>query len=155
MKFNINLSVMFVLMINTAFGAVGDVGVSDTSATLSQASVNQPSLSSYGISSYDSYPAQGQDNSQSQQSAYPAPQIGGPMQEQLTAEQLGLSQPQMESFAPDGRLGFVSASQPVDAALMVSGTAQSSVPSSTSSYVQSALPGSSIWYYPSSLGSAN
>jgi hypothetical protein len=175
MKFNINLSVLFLLMINTAFGAVGDVGVSDTSATISQeqsslagmdtnsylpeqsgqTSIYQPSLLPYSSSSYDSYPAQGQDNSQSRQSAYPAPQISGPMQEQMTAEQLGLSQPQMESFAPDGSLGFVSASQPVDAALMISGTAQSSVPSSTSSYVQAALPGSSIWFYPSSRVSAN
>ncbi|MDD2754025.1 MAG: hypothetical protein PHS80_00725 [Methanothrix sp.] len=180
MKFNINLSVMFLLMINTAFGAVGDVGVSDTSATISQeqsslagldtnsylpeqsgqASINQPSLLPYGSSSYDSssydgYPAQGQDNSQSRQSAYPAPQISGPMQEQMTAEQLGLSQPQMESFAPDERLDFVSASQPVDAARIITAPGQSSVPASTSSYVQATLPGSSIWYYPSSLVSAN
>jgi len=175
MKFHINLSVMFLLMINTAFGSVGDVGISDTAATLQQdqsslagidtnsylpeqsgqGSINQPSLASYGVSSYYSYPAQGQDNSMSQQSAYPAPQISGPMQEQMTAEHLGLSQPQMESFAPDGSLGFVSASQPVDAAQIITAPGQSSVASSTSSYVQATLPGSSIWYYPSSLVSAN
>ena len=75
MKFYLTLSVMFLVMINVALGAVGDVGISDTSATLqpeqsssagmdtnsympyesglsSQASLNQPSLSSYG-----NYPA--------------------------------------------------------------------------------------------------
>ena len=131
----------------------------DTSSYLpeqsGQVSINQPSLSPYGSSSYGSYPAQGQDYSLSQQSAYPAPQISGPMQEQMTAEQLGLSQPQMESFAPDESLGFVSASQPIDAAQIVSAPVQSSVPSSTQSSVQAALPGSSIWYYPSSVVSAN
>ena len=59
-----------------------------------------------------SYPCMDQQASVSPQdrSAYPAPQISGPMQEQLTAEELGLSLPQMESFAPDESLGFVSAS---------------------------------------------
>lgn len=157
---------MFLVMINTALGAVGDVGISDTSAiipqeqrspagmdtdsympTLSdQASISRPSLSSY-----DGYPVQGQDNPLSQQSAYPAPQIIGPMQEQMTAEKLGLSQPQMESFAPDGNLGFVSASQPIDTTQIVSAPVQSS----TQSFVQAAQPGSSIWYYPSSVVSAN
>jgi hypothetical protein len=165
MKFDLKLSVMFLLMINTAFGAVGDVGISDTDTNSylpeqsGQASINQPSLSSYGSSSYGNYLAQGQDNSQSQQSSYSAPQISGPMQEQMTAEQLGLSQPRMESFAPDGSLGFMPASQPVDAAQIIpapiSAPAQSSVQPSTQSFVQAALPGSSIWYYPSSLVSAN
>ena len=161
MKFYLTLSIMFLVMINVALGAVGDMGISDTAATIqpeqsslagmdtnsympglpSQASLNQPSLSSYG-----NY----QDSSLIQKSAYPAPQIGGPMQEQMTAEVLGLSQPQMESFAPDASLGFVSASQPVD-------TAQVSAPvlPSMQSTVQAALPGSSVWYYPSSVVSAN
>jgi len=166
MKFYLTLSVMFLVMINTALGAVGDVGISDTAATIqpeqsslagmdtnsympgpsSQASINQPSLSSYG-----NYPAQGQDPSLIQESAYPAPQIGGPMQEQMTAEELGLSQPQMESFAPDASLGFVSASQPVDTAPMISAPVLPSMQST----VQAALPGSSVWYYPSSVVSAN
>ncbi|MHB8118352.1 MAG: hypothetical protein ACYDHX_06475 [Methanothrix sp.] len=177
MKFYLTLSVMFLVMINVALGAVGDVGISDTSATLqpeqsssagmdtnsympyesglsSQASLNQPSLSSYG-----NYPAQGQDYSMSQESAYPAPQISGPMQEQLTAEELGLSQPQMESFAPDASLGFVSASLPGNTAPVVSAlmqsTVQSSVQPSEQSSVQAALPGSSVWYYPRSVVSAN
>ena len=94
-----------------------------------------------------------------QGSAYPAPQISGPMQEQLTAEELGLSQPQMESFAPDASLGFVSASLPDNAVPVVSAPMQSTIqpsaqPSAQSS-VQAALPGSSVWYYPRSVVSAN
>ena len=34
MKFYLTLSVMFLVMINVALGAVGDVGISDTSAAL-------------------------------------------------------------------------------------------------------------------------
>jgi hypothetical protein len=177
MKFYLTLSVMFLVMINVALGAVGDVGISDTSAALqpeqsssagmdtnyympyesgqsSQASINQPSLSSYGNN-----PLQGQDYSLGRESAYPAPQISGPMQEQLTAEELGLSQPQMESFAPDASLGFVSASLPGNTAQVVSApmqsTVQPSVLPSAQSSVQAALPGSSVWYYPHSVVSAN
>ncbi|MGB5099006.1 MAG: hypothetical protein WBN94_00195 [Methanothrix sp.] len=165
MKLYLTLSVMFLVMINVALGAVGDAGISDTTATLqpeqsssagldtnsymqglsSQASLNQPSLSSYG-----NYIAQGQDSSLSQKSTYAAPQIGGPVQEQMTAEVLGLSQPQMESFAPDASLGFVSASQPVDTAQLISVP----VPSAQST-VQATSTGSSVWYYPSSVVSAN
>ncbi|MDQ1261515.1 MAG: hypothetical protein QG575_696 [Euryarchaeota archaeon] len=157
MKFYLKLSIIFLVMINTALGAVGDVGISDMDTNSympelsGQASINQPSLSPYGSSSYGSYPAQDQDYPLSQQSAYPAPQIIGPMQEQMTAEQLGLSQPQMESFAPDESLGFVSAPQPIDTAQIISAPVQSSSPS----FVQAAQPGSSIWYYPSSVVSAN
>jgi len=174
MKLYLTLSVMFLVMINVALGAVGDAGISDTTATLqpeqsssagldtnsymqglsSQASLNQPSLSSYG-----NYIAQGQDSSLSQKSTYSAPQIGGPVQEQMTAEVLGLSQPQMESFAPDASLGFVSASQPVDTAQLISvpvrSSAQSSVQPSVQSTVQATSTGSSVWYYPSSVVSAN
>ncbi|OPY54138.1 MAG: hypothetical protein A4E49_01183 [Methanosaeta sp. PtaU1.Bin112] len=180
MKFYLELAVLFLLTANTALGAVGDAGILESSAALQQegsslagmqtssyvpeqsgqASIGQPILSSSsgslsGSSPYGSYPAQGQEKSQSHQSSYPAPEIGGPMQEQMTAEQLGLSQPQMESFAPDGYLGFVSASQPVDSAQITSAPVQLSVSSSASPSVQAAIPGSSMWYYPSSLVSAN
>ncbi|MCX6677782.1 MAG: hypothetical protein NTU95_07560 [Methanothrix sp.] len=161
MKLYLTLSVMFLVMINVALGAVGDVGASDTDtnyyvpyesglsgqASLGQASLSQPSLSSPDTSS------------QGQGSVYPAPQIGGPVQEQLTAEELGLSLPQMESFAPDESLGFVSASPSGSTAPVVSAPVQSSVPSSVQTSVQptvqTAMPGSSIWYYPSSVISAN
>jgi hypothetical protein len=149
MKFYLTLSVMFLVMINAALGAVGDVGVSDTAATIQQ---EQSSLASLDTSSY-------QDYSVSQKTAYPAPQISGPMQEQLTAEELGLSQPQMESFSPDASLGFVSASQPGDTSQAMSAPVMSSIPASAQplaqSSVQAASPGSSVWYYPSSVVSAN
>ena len=117
MKFYLTLSVMFLVMINAALGAVGDVGVSDTAAII------QPEQSTFAGMDTNSY----QDYSLNQNSAYTAPQISGPMQEQMTAEKLGLSQPQMESFSPDASLGFVSASQPVDTSQAMSAPVQSSV----------------------------
>jgi hypothetical protein len=203
MKLYLTLYVTFLVMINVALGAVGDVGVSDNANILSpeqsispgtdlwdassqssgaqsgyansytpyesglssSASLSQPSLSTQSLASVQAgYPGnmdtQGNHpaedtSSQGQGSAYPAPQIRGPMQEQLTAEELGLSLPQMESFSPDGSLGFVSASLPGNTAQMVSTPVQSSVPSSVPSSVQATVPGSSTWYYPSSVVSAN
>jgi hypothetical protein len=105
------------------------------------------------------YPSQNPDYSLSQKSAYPAPQISGPLQEQLTAEELGFSRPQMESFTPDESLGFISATLPGNTAQLVSAPVQSSVQSamqpSVQSSVQAAVPGSSAWYYPGSVISAN
>ena len=101
------------------------------------------------------YVVQGLDYSLSQKSAYPAPQISGPMQEQLTAEELGFSLPQMESFAPDESLSFVSATLPGNAAQLFSVPVQSSIQSPVQSSVQAAMPGSSTWYYPGSVISAN
>jgi hypothetical protein len=141
------LYLTLLVMINIATGAVGDVGVSDTDANSympyesglsGQASLSQPTQGNYPVQDT---------SSQWQGSAYPAPQISGPMQEQLTAEELRLSLPQMESFAPDESLGFVSASLPGNTAQLVSLPVQSSV--------QATMPGSSIWYYPNSVVSAN
>lgn len=136
----------------------------------SSASLSQPLLSTQSLASVQTgypgnldtqgnYPAE-DTSTLGQGSAYPAPQISGPMQEQLTAEELGLSLPKMESFVPDDSLGFMSASLPDNAAQMVSTTpVQTSVPSSVPSFVQSSVqavvPGSSTWYYPSSVVSAN
>ncbi len=151
------LYLTLLVLINIASGAVGDVGVSDTDANSympyesglsGQASLSQPSLSQ------GNYPAQNT-YYQGQGSAYPAPQINGPTQEQLTAEELGLSLPQKESFAPDESLGFVSASLPGNTAQLVYLPVQSSVSSSMQSSVQATMPGSSIWYYPNSVVSAN
>ena len=151
------LYLTLLVLINIASGAVGDVGVSDTDANSympyesglsGQASLIQPSLSQGNYPAQDTY-------YQGQGSAYPAPQINGPTQEQLTAEELGLLLPQMESFAPDESLGFVSASLPGNTAQLVSLPVQSSVPSSMQSSVQATMPGSSIWYYPNSVVSAN
>lgn len=150
MNFYLKLAVLFLLMADAALGAVGDAGFSDTASDLAQ---DGGSLTGIATNSY--VPEQSGQATMSQQSAYPAPQIGGPVQEQMTAEQLGISQPQMESFAPDGYLGFISASQPVSSAQMAYAPVQSQASSSTSSLVQGASPGSSSWYYPSSLVSAN
>ena len=150
MKLYLTLSVTFLVMINVALGAVGDVGVSDTAADSSAgAKLFGRRMDTNSYMPYESghqvgivKPAiiivsgqlslQGQDHSLGQGSAYPAPQISGPMQEQLTAEELGLSLPQMESFAPDESLGFVSASLPGNTAQVVSTPVQSSVQPSRS-----------------------
>lgn len=162
MKLYLMLSVAFLVMINVALGAVGDAGVSDVSSSQSSGAQSgyedfympyESGLSGQASSSQISqgyYPVQ--DTSyQGQGSAYPAPQISGPMQEQLTAEVLGLSEPQMESFSPDESLGFVSASPSGNNAQVAYAPVQSRGQSS----VQSTMPGSSIWYYPSSVVSAN
>lgn len=179
LKLAVMLAVFFLLVANAALGAVGDVGISDTALDVGQdgsslagiatdsyvpeqsgqAQVSPQSLSSTGSMPSGSYPVQGQTEYQNPQSAYPAPQISGPVQEQMTAEQLGLAQPQMESYAPDGNLGFISASQPNDAPQMMPSTmpstAQPNAAYSASYPVQSAKTGFSTWYYPSSLVSAN
>jgi len=183
-KLTVLLAVIFLLIADAALGAVGDAGISDTALDVGQdasslagiatdsyvpeqsgqAPVSQQSLSSSGSmlsgsAPSGSYSMQGQSSSVNQRSAYPAPQISGPVQEQMTAEQLGLAQPQMESYAPDGNLGFISASQPNDAAQMMPSTVSSSAQPNAAYFasypVQSAETGSSTWYYPSSLVSAN
>ena len=120
MKLYIALSIAFLILISAALGAVGGAGTSDTGSTVQQQAVSQ------------------------QGSGYPVPPISSSTEEQLAAEKLGLSIPQMDSFTPDEGLGFVSATRP-----------SASVQSSVSSSVQSAMPGSSVWYYPSSIASAN
>jgi hypothetical protein len=137
MRLYLTLSVTFFVMINIALGAVSDVSIPETDANQASASVQAGYLDAQDKDTY----------SQGQASAYPAPQISGPMQEQLTAEELGLSQPQMESFAPDESLSFVSASLPGNTAQLASLPEQS--------FVSATMPGSSIWYYPNSVVSAN
>ena len=75
---------------------------------------------------------------------YSAPQISGPMQDQLTAEVLGFSLPEAESFTPDESLNFVSSSSP---GKMMGGAAGGAA--------QTAQAGSSYWYYPNQVNSAN
>ncbi|HEX7444858.1 MAG TPA: hypothetical protein VF300_00565 [Methanothrix sp.] len=66
------------------------------------------------------------------------------MQDQLTAEVLGFSPPEAESFTPDESLNFVSSSSP---GKMMGGT--------TGGAAQKAQAGSSYWYYPNQVNSAN
>ncbi len=182
MRHYLALLVTFLVMINIALGAVGDADVSNTASdyqpeqsyatgTDTWNAGSQPSgLQGGYIDSYmphegslsnsgqGNYPLPVQKPSSSQGSAYPAPQISGPVAEQLTAEELGLSLPQMESFTPDGSLGFVSAALPDRANQAIYAPVQSAGQagqSSTQPSVQAALPGSNTWYYPSSVVSAN
>lgn len=182
MRHYLALSVTFLVMINIALGAVGDADVSNkafdyqpeqsyATSTGPWDAGSQPSgLQGGYIDSYvphegslsnsgqGSYPLPVQASSSSQGSAYPAPQIRGPVAEQLTAEELGLSLPHMESFTPDGSLGFVSAALPDRENQAIYATVQSAGQagqSSTQPSVQAAMPGSNTWYYPSSVVSAN
>jgi hypothetical protein len=78
-----------------------------------------------------------------QTSIYSAPQISGPYQERLSAEELKLAVPQAESFPPDGSLNFISATLPGDLNI------------GTYSSAQYAVTGSGNIYYPSSAATAN
>ncbi len=174
MKCYLTVLVAFLVMINVALGAVGDVSGSDTSTYLQPAqsltgttSTGTAQSSGLGASlganvpyqdgssiqdgylqpQQNNYPTQGQQTYVSLQgagSAYSAPETGGPVQDQLTAEALRLSPPAAESFVPDASLNFVSSSSPGN---MVSGTA--------GAVAQTALTGSSYWYYPGQVNSAN
>ncbi|MGV8089583.1 MAG: hypothetical protein ACP5OM_04870, partial [Methanothrix sp.] len=104
--------------------------------------------------------------SSSQGSLYQAPWIGGPVEDRMTAESLGFSIPQAESFSPDESLNFVSHPIPAMTAGEAYGQdnsamlgfeagsgiskATSSSPGSTSSKV-----GSTGWYYPGLVRSSN
>jgi len=176
MKYYLPVMVAFILMINVALGAVGDVSISDTSTYLQPAqslsgtaSAGSAQFSGLeapvgadvatvayqgGLSTQDSY-LQPQQSSypyidqqvsvspQGSESSYPAPWTSGPIQEQLTAEVLRLSPPAAESFTPDESLNFVSASSPGN---VMGGGARSA---------GTALTGSSYWYYPGQVDSAN
>ena len=132
----------FLVMINVALGAVGGVSGSDMSTYLQPAqsltgtgsvnSAQSPGLDASlganvpyqgGSSIQDGYlqPQQSNYAIQDQQAsvspqgsgtAYPAPETGGPVQDQMTAEVLRLSPPTAESFVPDENLNFVSSSSP-------------------------------------------
>lgn len=176
MKYYLPVMVAFMVMINVALGAVGDVSFSDTSIYLqpaqslsSTASAGSAPLSGLeaplganmatapyhgGLSTQDSYLQPPQSSHpyvdprasagpQGSESTYSAPWTGGPIQEQLTAELLRLSPPAAESFAPDESLNFVSTAWP---GKMVGGGTGSAGTEKT---------GSSYWYYPGQVDSAN
>jgi len=87
-----------------------------------------------------------------------APQINGPYQEGMSADDLRLSQPQAESFRPDEALGFVSASLPGDLNPNLNTLdtgANAAAYSPTYGATQGTAPASSSWYYPSSIRSPN
>src|SRR5690606_6774332 len=95
----------------------------------------------------------------SQGSLYQAPWISGPVEDQMTAESLGLSIPKAESFSPDESLNFVSHPIPTMTAgeaygqggsAMLGFEAGSGISKATSSKV-----GSTGWYYPGLVTSSN
>ena len=95
----------------------------------------------------------------SQGSLYQAPWISGPVEDQMTAESLGLSIPKAESFSPDESLNFVSHPIPTmtageaygqDGSAMLGFEAGSGISKATSSKV-----GSTGWYYPGLVTSSN
>jgi len=103
--------------------------------------------------SYGSY-AQYQSNQPAQSSSQSAqaittslPQIAGPYQESMAADDLKLSQPVADNFRPDESLGFVSATLPSD---LTAGAGSTTYGSTTGS-----MTASSPWYYPGSMVSPN
>lgn len=139
MRLYVSALVVFLFLTSIAFGAVGDAGVSDSYQQDKQAT-------SYQMSSLSS-----------QAYASVAPEIRGPYEEHMSADDLGLPQPQGESFQPDGNLNFISATPP-------------SVSDETYGYYQGAgyqaadqgesqgvVPGQETgsWYYPGSVTSRN
>jgi len=169
--------IAFLLLCSTAFAAVGEVttenSVSDSTSTGSSAAAGLYEMqTSWGSSAASPalqwYSSGGSGEASSygglasgQGSSYAAPQISGPVQERMTADDLGLPIPQMESFVPDESLGFVPASPSgsavtASAGSAISGSAYGS--SSGSAQVQqSGLSGTQSynWYYPGQVQSAN
>lgn len=183
------LYIVFLLLCSTASAAVGEVttssSVSDTSTVDSLAgtttevygqSTGYQMLDTTGSSPasstgqwYSSGSEQVSGSQYTSQGPYSAPQASGPVQEKMTADDLGLSIPQMESFSPDENLGFVSASPSVTSVstgwtgTAVSGSAQQSGSAYGSalgsSQVQQSgyfgLQSSYNWYYPGQVSSTN
>jgi hypothetical protein len=172
MKLCLSVIVAFLVMINVAWGAVGDGGVSDGSSYIKpeQSYLAGTALQGTGLSSpgpqtvsasaslpyqsgsYQEGTLQPQGNQLAQNpqlssspeiAAYSAPQITGPYQERMSAEELKFATPQAESFRPDGSLNFVSSTPP------------SELNAKTYSTSKDAITGSGSWFYPGSVVSSN
>lgn len=151
MRLYVSALVVFLFLTGIAFGAVGDAGVSDSYHQQgSQAIGYQPTSPS------------------SQTYASVAPEIGGPYEERMSADDLRLPQPQAESFQPDGDLNFISATPPSvseETFSYVQGTGQGSGQwagqgagqGANQEVSQGAIPGqeTGTWYYPGSVTSRN
>ena len=134
MKLYLILSIAFLAVVNAALASVGGVGISDTAdpwlqqgySTDLAAARTQTDVAFAGeeqqlfqpLQFYADGSASGPYSQGGQEFSGQAPQIGGPIEEQLTPEILGLNLPRMDGFTPDGSLDFVSASYPGDAAGM-------------------------------------
>ncbi len=149
------LYITFSLVCSTAFASVGTVSESNSvSADKTGQSYGyqiQTISGSSGTSSTGYDYSLGYDSSGS---TYSAPQIDGPQEEQMTAEDLGLSIPDMESFVPDDSLGFVSASPTVSTKTAAQTTSTQSG-SSTTQYSSQTQTKSYSLYFPSQVSSSN
>ncbi|MCU0637092.1 MAG: hypothetical protein MUE87_00475 [Methanothrix sp.] len=187
MKLCLILSVALLIAANAASASVGGVGLSDTTSSLQQGSLGSADPQVVGSQQFGTQiwdvqplfagtPAQvqsgsGSSPSEGDASLYPAPQVGGPVEEQLTANDLGLSLPQMDGFSPSGDIGFVSVSSPGSGAGSAPAGAQSFIQFNDRSRegqqaqpfaqlpaqpsVQTAATAYNAWHYPASLTSAN
>lgn len=115
MRLYVSALVAFLFLTGIAFGAVGDAGVSD----------GYQQQGSHGVGYQPASPS-------SQTYASVAPEIGGPYEEHMSADDLRLPQLQGESFQPDSNLDFISARLP-------------SVSDETYGYVQGTDQGSGQW----------
>jgi hypothetical protein len=157
MRLYVSALIVFLFLTGIAFGAVGDAGVSDGVSFVQPGQPGQTYQAGMGASgmaaSPSSYQAQNkqaagyqQSSSATQTYASVAPQTGGPYEERMSADDLRLSQPEAESFQPDGNLNFASATPP-----------------SVSEETYGAVVGTGLdagqetgsWYYPGSVTSRN
>ena len=180
------LSASFLILVNAALGSVGGAGISDTANPWSQQDYSAGTDAARIQAAEASALAARQQSIQQQfyqgsfaAGTYPsgeetsgqAPQIRGPVEEQMTAERLGLSLPPMDDFTPDVSLDFTSVPSPNDAAMPAlnyesvafqsmdrSGSAYAVQPRAVSqlqSTRQTTERTTATWYYPSSLASSN
>jgi len=153
---------MFLFMTNVAFAAIGDSSVTGGTSSLQSVQGLETGAAVQSTGPSAGYPATNTREYSSAQQDYSrqpggvtaygsnqaltssAPQITGPYQESLSAEDLRLASPQADSFRPDENLGFVSATPPstLAGAATYAGTSGS-------------VAGSGYWYYPGSVISPN
>jgi hypothetical protein len=99
-----------------------------------------PSSQSYAGELTASYPI-----AQMSASSFGAPELSGPYQEHFSPDELKLSQPQAETFQPDGSLNFISTTSPPSSMLI-------ETPSGATSGAET---GAGAWYFPGSVSSRN
>ena len=113
-------------------------------------SQNYPSAqSSYpSIPEAESIPAKSNVNypiAQTSSSSFGAPELSGPYQEHISPDELRLSQPQAETFQPDGSLNFAPTTSPPSSMFVDSSSISAS----------GVETGAGSWYYPGSVTSRN
>ncbi len=156
--------IAFLFLTGIAIGAVGDAGVSDGISSVQSSQIYpagsglQSSTAPYQTTQAGTAQGASQSlraSSPSQAPGYSAvaPQTGGPYEERMSADDLRLTQPQGESFQPDGNLNFVAATPPGSSeegyrAAYGAGAGQGMIE-------DAADLGTGSWYYPGSVTSRN